>query len=81
MSKIILQIDDLRTYFFTRKGTVKAVEGVSFHVKEGETFGIVGESGCRFFPRRDEAMEVCGEKEPAEVEIGKDHFVSCWNVS
>jgi oligopeptide/dipeptide ABC transporter ATP-binding protein len=46
MSKIILQVDDLRTFFFTRKGTVKAVEGVSFKVKEGETFGIVGESGC-----------------------------------
>jgi oligopeptide/dipeptide ABC transporter ATP-binding protein len=46
MSKIILQVDGLRTYFFTRKGVVKAVEGVSFHVHEGETFGIVGESGC-----------------------------------
>ena len=46
MSRIILQVEDLRTYFFTRKGVVKAVEGVSFHVNEGETFGIVGESGC-----------------------------------
>jgi oligopeptide/dipeptide ABC transporter ATP-binding protein len=46
MSKIILQIEDLRTSFFTRKGVVKAVDGVSFHVHEGETFGIVGESGC-----------------------------------
>jgi oligopeptide/dipeptide ABC transporter ATP-binding protein len=46
MRKVILQVDDLRTYFFTRKGIVKAVEGVSFHVNEGETFGIVGESGC-----------------------------------
>jgi len=46
MSKIILQVEDLRTSFFTRKGEVKAVDGVSFHVHEGETFGIVGESGC-----------------------------------
>ena len=46
MSKIILQVEDLRTSFFTRKGEIKAVEGVSFHVHEGETFGIVGESGC-----------------------------------
>jgi oligopeptide/dipeptide ABC transporter ATP-binding protein len=46
MSNIFLQVEDLRTSFFTRKGEVKAVDGVSFHVCEGETFGIVGESGC-----------------------------------
>ena len=46
MSKTLLQVENLRTSFFTRKGVVKAVDGVSFHVHEGETFGIVGESGC-----------------------------------
>ena len=46
MSKILLQVEELRSSFFTRKGVVKAVDGVSFHVHEGETFGIVGESGC-----------------------------------
>ncbi len=46
MSETILQVEDLRTSFFTRKGVVKAVDGVSFHVDEGETLGIVGESGC-----------------------------------
>jgi oligopeptide/dipeptide ABC transporter ATP-binding protein len=44
--KVLLQVEGLHTYFFTRKGIVKAVDGVSFHVDEGETFGIVGESGC-----------------------------------
>jgi oligopeptide/dipeptide ABC transporter ATP-binding protein len=44
--KVLLQVEDLHTYFFTRKGIVKAVDGVSFYVNEGETFGIVGESGC-----------------------------------
>jgi oligopeptide/dipeptide ABC transporter ATP-binding protein len=46
MSKVILQVEDLRTSFFTRQGEVKAVDGVSFYVREGETFGIVGESAC-----------------------------------
>jgi oligopeptide/dipeptide ABC transporter ATP-binding protein len=46
MNEIILQVEDLRTSFFTRMGEVKAVDGISFYVRAGETFGIVGESGC-----------------------------------
>ena len=46
MSTTVLQVEDLHAFFFTRKGVVKAVDGVSFHVDEGETLGIVGESGC-----------------------------------
>ncbi len=46
MSNIVLQVEDLHTSFFTRAGEVKAIDGVSFYVREGETFGIVGESGC-----------------------------------
>jgi oligopeptide/dipeptide ABC transporter ATP-binding protein len=42
----ILQIEDLRTYFFTAVGTVRAVDGVSYSLKPGETLGVVGESGC-----------------------------------
>ncbi|MRR32249.1 ABC transporter ATP-binding protein [bacterium] len=42
----ILKVQDLETHFHTREGTVHAVNGVSFHLKEGETLGIVGESGC-----------------------------------
>ncbi len=46
MNEITLQVENLRTSFFTRLGEVKAVEGISFYVRKGETFGIVGESGC-----------------------------------
>jgi oligopeptide/dipeptide ABC transporter ATP-binding protein len=42
----ILEITDLRTYFFTRDGTVKAVDGVDLVVHPGEIVGLVGESGC-----------------------------------
>ena len=42
----LLEIVDLKTYFFTRRGVAKAVDGVSFHIREGETLGLVGESGC-----------------------------------
>ncbi|MBQ3262175.1 MAG: ABC transporter ATP-binding protein [Oscillospiraceae bacterium] len=41
-----LEIDGLRTYFFTDIGTSKAVDGVSFDVPQGKTVGVVGESGC-----------------------------------
>jgi peptide/nickel transport system ATP-binding protein len=42
----VLDIADLKTYFYTRDGIVKAVDGVSYRLHPGETLGIVGESGC-----------------------------------
>lgn len=42
----ILEVSELKTYFFTEDGVVKAVDGVDFEVKRGEIMGLVGESGC-----------------------------------
>ena len=46
MAAPLLEIRGLKTYFFTRKGIVKAVDGVDLSLNEGETLGLVGESGC-----------------------------------
>ncbi|MCD6461680.1 MAG: ABC transporter ATP-binding protein [Thermoplasmata archaeon] len=46
MTMHLLEVKDLRIYFKVREGWVEAVDGVSFFVDEGETLGIVGESGC-----------------------------------
>src|SRR3954469_14192706 len=46
MADSLLSIEKLRTYFHTEAGVARAVDGVSFNVAEGETVGLVGESGC-----------------------------------
>jgi peptide/nickel transport system ATP-binding protein len=42
----LLSVEGLKTYLFLKRGIIKAVDGVHFHVREKETLGLVGESGC-----------------------------------
>lgn len=46
MTDTILEVENLKTYFFIEQGVVRAVDGVSFNLQSGKTLGIVGESGC-----------------------------------
>ena len=46
MNDVLLNIENLHTYFYTDQGVVKAVNGVDFRIRAGETLGLVGESGC-----------------------------------
>ncbi|ASJ08290.1 dipeptide/oligopeptide/nickel ABC transporter ATP-binding protein [Thermococcus siculi] len=46
MVKNVLEVKDLKMYYFTNKGVVKAVDNISFNLKKGEVMGLAGESGC-----------------------------------
>jgi oligopeptide/dipeptide ABC transporter ATP-binding protein len=68
----LLEVDDLRTYFKTRSGDVRAVDGVSFAVDRGKTLGIVGESGCG---KSVTALSIMGLLVPAaRIETGSVTF-------
>jgi oligopeptide transport system ATP-binding protein len=69
----LLEVRDLKTYFYTREGVVQAVDGVSFDVDKGQTLGIVGESGCG---KSVTALSIMGliPKPPARIAGGQVLF-------
>jgi oligopeptide/dipeptide ABC transporter ATP-binding protein len=73
VTEALLQVDDLRTHFFTRQGVVRAVDGISFSVEKGRTLGIVGESGCG---KSVTALSIMGliPKPPARIVSGSVLF-------
>ena len=72
-SNVLLDVRDLRTYFHVMDGLVKAVDGVSFSIKRGQTLGVVGESGCGKSVTALTIMRLL-EIPPAEVASGEILF-------
>jgi oligopeptide transport system ATP-binding protein len=70
----VLDVQDLVTRFYTPEGVVHAVNGVSFHLDEGETLGIVGESGCGKSVTMLSMLRLIPEP-PGKVESGQAHFM------
>ncbi|HET7627325.1 MAG TPA: ABC transporter ATP-binding protein [Bacillales bacterium] len=68
MGDKILDVKGLKTYFQTRKGLVKAVDGVDFSVERGEILGIVGESGCGKSVTSQSIMGLVGDQKNETVE-------------
>lgn len=64
----LLEVKNLRTHFRTERGRVTAVDGVNFHVNEGEIVGVVGESGCGKSVMSQSIMRLFDEKFTAEYE-------------
>ncbi len=72
MAEKILQVENLKTFFRTESGTVKAVNDVSFSIEKGKTLGIVGESGCG---KSMTSLSIMGLIEPpGRIEGGKIIF-------
>lgn len=71
-NKPILKVSNLKTYFHTEDGVVKAVDGVDFHVNPGEIVGLVGESGCGKSVTSLSIMRLIAK--PGKVEAGEILF-------
>ena len=69
----LLEVKDLKTYFYTFEGVARAVNGVSYHIDKGEALGIVGESGCGKSVTASSVMRIVPEP-PGKIEGGSILF-------
>ena len=65
----LLEVRNLKTYFYTEDGVVHAVDGVDFYVNSGEVLGIVGESGCGKSVTSLSIMRLISQ--PGKIEAGE----------
>ncbi|HZY93941.1 MAG TPA: ABC transporter ATP-binding protein [Candidatus Bathyarchaeia archaeon] len=72
MSECLLNVEKLKTYFYTYAGVVKAVDNISFHVNRGETLGVVGESGSGKTVTAQSVMQIVPP--PGKIVDGKIEF-------
>ncbi len=73
MEKPLLDVVELKTYFYTLSGVAKAVDGVSFHLDPGEKLGIVGESGCGKSVTARSILRIVPSP-PGRIVSGQVHF-------
>lgn len=69
----LLDVKELKTHFHTERGRVTAVDGINFHVEEGEILGVVGESGCGKSVTSQSILRLFDEKHTAEYD-GEVYF-------
>ena len=70
----LLSVRDLKTYFFTDEGVIKAVDGASFDIHHGRTLGLVGESGCGKSVTARSILQIIDR--PGRIEEGQMHLRS-----
>jgi len=66
---IVLEIEDLKTYFYTEEGVVKALEKISLEIKKGEVLGLVGETGCGKTVTALSILQII--RDPGVIEAGR----------
>jgi len=78
--EVILEIEDLFINFYTKAGVVKAIDGVTLSIKKGETFGLVGESGCGKSVTANSIMGLV-QSPPGKIEKGVIRFTTPREIS
>lgn len=68
MAKPTLELKELKTHFYTERGRVTAIDGISFNVNENEILGVVGESGCGKSATAQSILRLYDEKEAVQYE-------------